>query len=85
MEPIGWGKMEALSIKHLFTQPPFGGFGSDFCSGNTAESWRDRGEFVRIAARKAAAVVQGGQPLPLHDVQCTCRCVCSSQLHCLLS
>lgn len=34
LEPIGWGKMEALGLATLFTQPPFGGFGSDFCSGN---------------------------------------------------
>lgn len=34
LEPIGWGKMEALGLAPLFTQPPFGGFGSDFCSGN---------------------------------------------------
>ncbi|KXZ54465.1 hypothetical protein GPECTOR_4g530 [Gonium pectorale] len=52
LEPIGWGKMERLGILDLFSSPRFGGFGSDFCSGNTAETWRDRGEFVRIAARK---------------------------------
>ncbi|GLC33412.1 hypothetical protein PLESTM_000068400 [Pleodorina starrii] len=52
LEPIGWGKMERLGIMDLFSAPRFGGFGSDFCSGNTAETWRDRGEFVRIAARK---------------------------------
>ncbi|GLI60029.1 hypothetical protein VaNZ11_002094, partial [Volvox africanus] len=52
LEPIGWGKMEKLGILDLFSTPRFGGFGSDFCSGNTDETWRDRGEFVRIAARK---------------------------------
>jgi hypothetical protein len=31
LEPIGWGKMRALGIEHLFTQPRFGGFGSDHC------------------------------------------------------
>jgi phosphoglycolate phosphatase len=35
------------------SKPRFGGFGSDFCSGNTTESWRDRGELVRIAAKRA--------------------------------
>lgn len=35
LQPIGWGKMAALGLKNLFSQPPFGGFGSDFCSGNT--------------------------------------------------
>ena len=34
LEPIGWGKMRALGLQPLFTPPPFGGFGSDFCSGN---------------------------------------------------
>ena len=40
----------------------FGGFGSDHCSGNTLESWRDREELVRIAAsraRNSAAGVTG--------------------------
>ena len=52
LEPIGWGKMDALGIGGLFTQPRFGGFGSDYCSGNTAETWRDRAEFVRLADKK---------------------------------
>lgn len=37
----------------------FGGFGSDFCSGNTEESWRDRAEFVKIAAAKGSKSVPG--------------------------
>lgn len=37
----------------------FGGFGSDFCSGNTAEMWRDRCEFVRLAPVKAGALHPG--------------------------
>jgi hypothetical protein len=32
----------------------FGGFGSDYCSGNTQEMWRDRSEFVRLAGQRAA-------------------------------
>lgn len=48
--------MERLGILDLFSTPRFGGFGSDFCSGNTEESWRDRGEFVRRAAEKCAAL-----------------------------
>ncbi len=47
--------MEALGLYPLFTKPVFGGFGSDHCSGNTEESWRDRAELVRIAYRKAVA------------------------------
>jgi phosphoglycolate phosphatase-like HAD superfamily hydrolase len=54
MEPIGLGKMEALDLDGYFNKPSFfGGFGSDHCSGNFEESWKDRAEFVRIAAQKA--------------------------------
>ncbi|KIZ02313.1 hypothetical protein MNEG_5646 [Monoraphidium neglectum] len=54
LEPIGWGKMAALGIEQLFTAPRFGGFGSDHCSGDTDEMWRDRAEFVAVAARRCA-------------------------------
>eukprot|EP00192_Tetraselmis_astigmatica_P019213 CAMPEP_0117651544 /NCGR_PEP_ID=MMETSP0804-20121206/2151_1 /TAXON_ID=1074897 /ORGANISM="Tetraselmis astigmatica, Strain CCMP880" /LENGTH=253 /DNA_ID=CAMNT_0005457533 /DNA_START=58 /DNA_END=819 /DNA_ORIENTATION=+ len=60
MEPIGWGKMQAVGLKHLFSEPNFGGFGSDHCSGNTAEMWHDRAELIRIAGRKAAEHSQDG-------------------------
>lgn len=53
LAPIGWAKMRALGVEGLFTCPHFGGFGSDFCSGNTAESWRDRAELIRLAGRRA--------------------------------
>lgn len=54
LQPIGWAKMEALGIKSFFTEPFFGGFGSDYCSGNTEESWKDRAELVRIAAERCS-------------------------------
>jgi len=60
LEPIGWAKMEASGIRHLFTEPNFGGFGSDFCSGDTSCMWRDRGEMIRIAAKKATEILPGG-------------------------
>ena len=63
LEPIGWGKMEALGILSLFSKPRFGGFGSDFCSGNIAESWKDRGELVRIAAKRAEESMPGSLAL----------------------
>lgn len=66
LEPIGWGKMEALGIKHLFSEPCFGGFGSDFCSGNTEQSWRDRAELVRIAAKRAEEHFPGGITARFH-------------------
>lgn len=59
LQPIGWGKMAALGLKDLFSQPPFGGFGSDHCSGNTKDSWRDRAELVRIAAKRAQEASPG--------------------------
>ncbi len=46
--------MEALGIKHLFSEPFFGGFGSDYCNpDNSEQSWKDRAELVKIAANKA--------------------------------
>ena len=46
--------MEALGIKHLFSEPYFGGFGSDYCNpDNSDQSWKDRAELVKIAAEKA--------------------------------
>ena len=56
---IGWAKMEALGIKQLFSEPYFGGFGSDFCSGNLTDTWKDRAELVRIAAKKASKIQPG--------------------------
>lgn len=47
--------MQYLGLKELFTEPHFGGFGTDFCSGNAEESWKDRAEFVNIAAGKCGA------------------------------
>ena len=52
LEPIGWGKMRALGVLSLFPEPLWGGFGSDFCSGDTGEPWRDRGELVRLAKQR---------------------------------
>ncbi|KAL4452286.1 hypothetical protein ABPG75_007948 [Micractinium tetrahymenae] len=60
LEPIGWAKMDALGIRHLFSQPNFGGFSTDYCNpDNMEESWRDRAEFVRIAAKKCEEQQQG--------------------------
>ncbi len=59
LEPIGWGKMRALGLLPYFSEPRFGGFGSDHCSGNTLESWRDREELVRIAAARAKSSAKG--------------------------
>jgi len=57
LEPIGWLKMEALGLE--FSRPHFGGFGSDFCSGNTKEVWRDRAVFVTRARERALATFEG--------------------------
>lgn len=56
LEPIGWLKMRHLGLYDCFTAPQFGGFGTDFCSGNSAEMWHDRAEFVRIAGQKADTI-----------------------------
>ena len=42
------------------------GFGSDHCSGDTRESWRDRAELVRIAAKRAQEATPGER----HDSEC---------------
>ena len=47
---IAWAKMEALSLAQLFTEPRFGGFGTDHS---------DRGELVRIAGQRARLLAPG--------------------------
>lgn len=59
LEPIGWLKMRALGLLPSFGEEPFGGFGSDFCSGNVAEMWKDRAELIRVAQRKASKLMAG--------------------------
>ncbi|KAG0571833.1 hypothetical protein KC19_VG046800 [Ceratodon purpureus] len=54
---IGWMKMEGLGVRHLFTRPNFGGFGSDH--------W-NRGELVNLAARRASKSFPGGFKLRAH-------------------
>lgn len=72
LQPIGWTKMRALGVEELFTCPRFGGFGSDFCSGNVEEMWRDRAEFVRIAAERCRAQASAsGKPPPGSPDSCT--------------
>ena len=67
LQPIGWAKMEALGIKDLFSQPYFGGFGSDYCDpDNSDQSWKDRAELVKIAAQKAE------KHFPGDKISCTC-------------
>ena len=57
LEHIGWHKMAAVDLQRSFSRPLFGGFGSDYCSGNFDEMWRDRAEFIRIARAKADAIL----------------------------
>lgn len=61
LEPIGWAKMQALGIYHMFSDAHFGGFGSDYCSGDIeSDWWRDRMQLVRIAAERCTANFPGG-------------------------
>ena len=48
-----------LTLTLTLRKHRFGGFGSDHCSGNTLESWRDREELVRIAAARARSSAAG--------------------------
>jgi len=59
LEPIAWSKMEALGIRHLFSDPPCGGFGSDYCSNNIENGAADRAQLV-ATARKRVAAARGG-------------------------
>jgi phosphoglycolate phosphatase len=87
LEPIAWSKMEALGIRHLFSEPSFGGFGSDYCSHNIENGAADRAELVRIAARRAAATARGFEVVAQfhvgdapNDVSAgcpSCACLCS--------
>ncbi|EKX44522.1 hypothetical protein GUITHDRAFT_72129, partial [Guillardia theta CCMP2712] len=52
LEEIAWGKMRRLGVEHLFSQPHFGGFGSDFCSLSVEDPAFDRGELVKIACKR---------------------------------
>eukprot|EP00960_Hanusia_phi_P045893 757480-Hanusia_phi.AAC.7 len=52
LEEIAWGKMRRLGVEHLFSDPRFGGFGSDFCSHSIEDPSLDRAELVRIASRR---------------------------------
>jgi phosphoglycolate phosphatase-like HAD superfamily hydrolase len=65
LESIGWHKMAALNLKSRFSRPVFGGFGSDFCSGNFEEMWRDRAELIRIARAKANSILSEQHRLPV--------------------
>ena len=56
LEPIAWAKMDALGIRHLFSKPAFGGFGSDFCSLNPDDPSGDRAQLVRRAAERSSAL-----------------------------
>lgn len=78
LQPIGWAKMEALGIKHLFSEPYFGGFGSDYCNpDNSDQSWKDRAELVKIAAQKAEKHFPGVRVVNVaaHTRMVFCACI----------
>ena len=52
LQPIAWAKMRALGIAHLFTEPRFGGFGSDA---------KDRGDLVKLAKARALQLGLAGK------------------------
>ena len=65
LEPIAWHKMVAVNLEKRFSRPLFGGFGSDFCSGNFSEMWEDRAELIRIARSKADTILLEQHRLPV--------------------
>jgi hypothetical protein len=70
--------MDALGVRHLFTAPNFGGFSTDYCNPeNLEQSWRDRAEFVRIAARKLTEQQSGkGEVGVTAQSACARTCIC---------
>ena len=54
LEPIAWGKMQALGLLEAFSEPHFGGFGSDYCSGAHQASRRLPACHLQRAARAPA-------------------------------
>ena len=61
LNPLLFLLLTSPPITAWHIQPNFGGFGTDHCSGNTEESWRDRAEFVRVAASKWQALNPNGE------------------------
>jgi hypothetical protein len=58
--------MFSWNVPCLLVFDRFGGFGSDFCSGNTTEMWKDRCEFVRLAGQRARQQFAGKLSEPVH-------------------
>ena len=54
LQAIAWAKMEALGLKSLFSEPLFGGFGSDD---------RSRAKLVTIAKERAGVAVAVAAPM----------------------
>jgi phosphoglycolate phosphatase-like HAD superfamily hydrolase len=80
LEPIGWAKMAALGLEEHFTRPVFGGFGGCYCSGDWMEmGWRDRAEFLRIAARRAGVPL--GRRFHLGDAPMDVRAAAAAGAH----
>jgi hypothetical protein len=58
----------------------FGGFGSDLCSGNYEESWRDRSEFVKLAGERARKLCPGVNCIQ-HTAYGPAHRACMSMMH----
>lgn len=72
----------------LFTRPlnlyRFGGFGSDLCSGNYEESWKDRSEFVKLAIQRAKQRFPGvgwGQDVWVNEWSAQCAAAVGCPAH----
>jgi len=71
LEPIAWGKMQALGLLEAFSEPHFGGFGSDYCSGAHQASRRlPACHFQRVARASA------GWYISAHHRQCPACSAC---------
>lgn len=57
LEPIAWSKMQALGVRQFFSEPLFGGFGSDFCSMDVGNGATDRAQLVHVARKRLETIL----------------------------
>ena len=65
LEPIAWGKMRALGLLEAFSEPHFGGFGSDYCSGAQLRFNAAALPYTALTSSAVAAAVQSSMPVPV--------------------
>jgi phosphoglycolate phosphatase-like HAD superfamily hydrolase len=59
LSEIAWLKMDFVGLSGFFSEPRFGGFGSDYCGGEATDAGRaaDRTQLIHIARQRAEKIV----------------------------